>query len=153
MAKWSRWWAWQHLTIIATPLLCKIVCTTSKAAPFLSFWNWNWKKKWWNPHLFWIWMDLIKLESAITLEQTIQNWQKWSLPKIRISSNVSGEVSSRIFRILSRSQASLYEIPWIGPIYKLPSFQKWKLKKKEISKISARDKRYKNSYRTILIGI
>jgi hypothetical protein len=27
------------------------------------------------------------------------------------------------------------------------------LKKKEISKISARDKRYKNSYRTILIGI
>ena len=58
-------------------------------------------------------MDLIKLESAITLEQTMyQKIDKSDLfQKIRISSNVSEEVSSRIFRILSRSQASLYEIP------------------------------------------
>ena len=80
MADSSRWWAWQHPTIVATLLFfLKVVCTTSKAAPFLSLWNWNRKKS--DPHLFWILMDLIKLESAITLEKTIKNWQKLSLPK------------------------------------------------------------------------
>ena len=106
------------------------------------------KKKWWNPHLFWILMDLI---TGISYNFRT-NYPK--LTKV-ISSKKSGFLQMFLKKYLSEFFGFCQDLKLVfmrfhelipSTSYHHSKNKKWR--KKQISKISARDKRYKNSYRT-----
>ena len=144
MADSSRWWAWQHPKIVATLLFWKLSVLLPKQLLFCHSGTKPEKKSDEIHICFGFWWTLW-LESATTLEQTIQNWQKWSLPK---NLDFFKCFRTEFFGFCQDLKLVFMRFHELIPSTSYHHSKNKKWRKKQISKISARDERYKNSYRT-----